>query len=214
MTSPIRSSFRIGGSSSIRPYGRISFDPRSREGSDAPSIAHSVSKEIRTIRARPSIRPQPEMFRATGSLEYRIDLNGFWEVRTGRENQARLRFVLSGRLRRSAARRDLGPASHRRVLDTPAPIHSETLSAGPSRNSLSCAWWLTLEFRRWATAGNVKLLLPPRRRRGVSLGGLVTPGTSLASLASDFHIHLVAQKLGRGCQPTAFCQSCLALTHF
>ena len=47
------------------------------------------------------------------------------------------------------------------------------MSAGPSRNDFSCAWWLKSAFRRWATAGNVKLLLPPRQSRGASLGRLV-----------------------------------------
>src|SRR6185436_9550922 len=46
------------------------------------------------------------------------------------------------------------------------------MSAGPSRNDFSCAWWLKSAFRRWATAGNVKLLLPPRQSRGASLGRL------------------------------------------
>src|SRR6476660_10254315 len=45
----------------------------------------------------------------------------------------------------------------------------------------SCAWWLTrAEFHRWATSGNVKLLLPPRQSRGTSLGGLDGRSTPMA----------------------------------
>jgi hypothetical protein len=45
---------------------------------------------------------------------------------------------------------------------------------GPSRNSYRVRGRsFPGSFRRWATAGNVKLLLPPRQSRGASLGRLV-----------------------------------------
>ena len=59
------------------------------------------------------------------------------------------------------------------------------MSAGPSRNDFSCAWWLKSAFRRWATAGNVKLLLPPRQSRGASLGRLALKARHPCLLITD-----------------------------
>ena len=61
------------------------------------------------------------------------------------------------------------------------------MSAGPSRNDFSCAWWLKSAFRRWATAGNVKLLLPPRQSRGASLGRLDVRLIVIQGLLDDPH---------------------------
>src|ERR1700745_2421161 len=54
------------------------------------------------------------------------------------------------------------------------------------RTLLSCAWWLTSrEFRRWTTALNVKLLLPPRQSRGASFGRLVPRTRSSPAVAAS-----------------------------
>jgi sterol desaturase/sphingolipid hydroxylase (fatty acid hydroxylase superfamily) len=54
----------------------------------------------------------------------------------------------------------------------------------------------SLEFRRWATAGNVKLLLPPRQSRGASLGRL----DDATGRDNDFHytnsVDATRKKLG------------------
>jgi len=62
------------------------------------------------------------------------------------------------------------------------------MSAGPSRNDFSCAWWLKSAFRRWATAGNVKLLLPPRQSRGASLGRLAFPPSRFFAARDREHL--------------------------
>jgi hypothetical protein len=66
--------------------------------------------------------------------------------------------------------------SHLRPIAIPAISRASAVS--------SCAWWLTrAEFHRWATSGNVKLLLPPQQSRGTSLGGL-EGAAAIATLAN------------------------------
>jgi hypothetical protein len=52
--------------------------------------------------------------------------------------------------------------------DTYIPTLGAAVSSCPSSNFLSCVVAHDLTFRRWATAVNVKLMLPPDKSRGSS----------------------------------------------
>ena len=51
--------------------------------------------------------------------------------------------------------------------DTYIPTLGAAVSSCPSSNFLSCVVAHDLTFRRWATAVNVKLMLPPDKSRGL-----------------------------------------------